>query len=291
MNELDFPFSLAGLYSDANTRRDDKEIAEGNEGNHHADDADDGSCANDHFVQIYEQSSVTVIDIQLNIRQFAFHTTNANRVWPSTFVLAEYVLPYLLEWNNKRILEIGAGTGVLSMWLLKHGLHHVHTSDYAPASPDEQDEIQENIQHNYALNGLPPAIHIPHTWGTPWRPATTTGSTVPSYDIVLGSDLLLYVNAYPALVTTLSFLIQICNPNATFIMAWNRKRLTNHCIQSFFTQMTESGFRYQHMGKGVFIFTSCELPATNISTTSTSSDVSFPDDERTPAVLLGNTSQ
>eukprot|EP00898_Chlorokybus_atmophyticus_P006831 jgi/Chlat1/7149/Chrsp57S06745 len=132
----------------------------------------------------------------LKIREFAFHPVNANLVWPGTPVFAEWLAqrPHLLR--GRRVIELGSGTGILAIFLRKHLQCDITTCDYDDA------EIEENITYNCGLNDVSPALpHIRHTWGAPFP-------CEPDWDIVIASDILLYVKQYLNLVKTLCVLLR-----------------------------------------------------------------------------------
>ncbi len=149
------------------------------------------------FANEAEESTVVLAGLPVRVRQRPFHPLNANAVWPGTLVLAEWVAANAAErLAGRRILELGAATGALAVFCVRaHGLD-VTTSDV------DDGEVEEAVAENFTLNGLPPPPHLPHTWGTP-LPAHVLAAP---FDVVLASDILLYVRAYPALVDTLEAL-------------------------------------------------------------------------------------
>lgn len=81
------------------------------------DDADE-KCVDgiDGYVNNYENQLVTINTIVLTIRQYSFHRTNANQVWPGTFVLADFISQrqdrYFCHGHDTcTVLELGAATG------------------------------------------------------------------------------------------------------------------------------------------------------------------------------------
>jgi hypothetical protein len=215
---VDAPFSIGGLFGS---------------------DGDD-----DDLEQNYEVSAVSFSALlpPLQIRQFAWHEANANRVWPGTFVLSNFLTmgdPELLarlQHAGTTCLELGAATGALSIhlssppWNIK-----IHTSDIA-----DDGTVEANILHNFQLNTHnKPRQHIAHTWGTPWSESCDrAGLTGTCFNFILASDILLYVSVYPALVQTL-LEVFASNPGAEFIMSWNRRMDVS---KQFFALMKEAGF-------------------------------------------------
>lgn len=101
--------------------------------------------------------------------------------------------------RGRRVLELGSGTGILTIALRARGFD-VTSSDY------DDPVIAANIAHNCRLNALADGPHVAHTWGAPFA----WPSGVRAYDVVLGSDLLLYAKSYAALVETLRQLLDRC---------------------------------------------------------------------------------
>lgn len=224
------------------------------------DDEDNNDEGAEPLTLCYEIQSVELVGRQLSVRQFDFHSHNANRVWPGTFNLADYLFRDSRNWGN--ILELGAATGLLSIRLAWSSIVYNSASNddavcNAIVTSDVQDdgEIASNIAFNFHLNQIAPPPHVPHTWGTGWMESVSeAGVVVPSIDTIVASDILLYVAAYPALVTTLSELM--VDDRTVFVMSWNRRMKES---TTFFDMMKEAGFHATHEGKCVYTFIRREL--------------------------------
>ena len=170
------------------------------------------SSDEDGFDNEAQEAVVTLAGVPLRVLERPFHPLNANAVWPGTYVLADWVAANAALLRGRRVLELGSATGALAMFCRTALGLDVTTSDV------DDDEVQAAIEANFQLNGLLPAPHLAHTWGTPLPPHEP-------FDAVLASDILLYVKAYPALVETLRAL---CGPSqgrtgAVFYMSWQRR--------------------------------------------------------------------
>ena len=101
-----------------------------------SDDETDGDGVDDehgHNHNLYEIQTVELVGNKIRIRQYDYHSHNANRVWPGSFPLSEYLLErrsttsttlatqertstkYVHQWG--RVLELGTATGLLAIRL------------------------------------------------------------------------------------------------------------------------------------------------------------------------------
>ena len=182
------PISLGGLFPDSSD-----------------EEGGGGGFCND-----AEESVVTLGGLSIRLRERPFHPLNANAVWPGAHALADWVRANAAErLAGRRILELGAATGALAIFLVRACGLDVTTSDV------DDGEVDEAIAENFRLNGAAPPPHLAHTWGAPLPP------DAPRFDVVLASDILLYVRAYPALVDTLEAL---CAPRAGVPVRRSRTR-------------------------------------------------------------------
>jgi len=78
----------------------------------------------------------------------------------------------------------------------------ITTSDY------DDEDIENNICHNCTVNNISAFPHIRHTWGEKFPRDSS------DWDLILASDILLYVKQYPNLIKTLCFLLQTWKPNS-----------------------------------------------------------------------------
>lgn len=209
------------------------------------------------FIQQYEISKMKIVNISINIRQFSWHRVNANYVWPGTNMLAEYIDQHADKYSNQLILELGSATGALAIYLYLNN-HSSRNFNVMTSDIDDNGEVQENISFNFHLNDLKPVNHIPFTWGNDWTETLNEYSKINSlsmdcfnFKYVIASDILLYVNSYPALVQTLVDMFR--NPTLQeFLMCWNR-RLSSSKL--FFDLMENAEFTCENHGKSIYTFT------------------------------------
>lgn len=228
-------FSASSLFGDASDKSSDEE-----------------TNAQENFVKRTHQFP----GMELVVREFSFHQLNANLLWPGTFAFSEWLVQHRSWVEGRCVLELGSGTGALAIFLKRFLQLDITTSDY-----DDQ-EIEDNIAYNCKINGIiPPLPHAKHTWGDAFPIAN------PNWDLVIASDILLYVKQYPKLIKTLSFLLRSYQPagNANtssqneqdglpypaFLMSW-RRRIGKDDESLFFKGCEDAGLEVQHLGSRVY---------------------------------------
>ncbi|XP_077223095.1 S-adenosyl-L-methionine-dependent methyltransferases superfamily protein [Tasmannia lanceolata] len=215
--------------------------------------------------QSYVERSHVFPGMDLLIREFSFHQLNANLLWPGTFAFAEWLVQNRHWLEGRRIIELGSGTGALAIFLqISFGVD-ITSSDF------NDEELEENIAHNCRINGRSVLPHIRHSWGE------TFPITDPDWDLIIASDILLYVKQYPNLIKTLSFLLKSYKPKEgsagpgsyhdeqtqtvsergvelpcpAFLMSW-RRRIGKEEEALFFTGCKEAGLSLEHLGSRVY---------------------------------------
>ncbi|KAK3369822.1 putative methyltransferase-domain-containing protein [Podospora didyma] len=167
--------------------------------------------------------------------------TTGFRTWEAALHLGQYLCakPALIE--NKRILELGTGTGYLTVLCAKHlGARHVVASDGS-------DEVIHNLSDSLFLNGLQGSDKVTPTelkWGHALigseEDAWNGGRTV---DVVLGADITYDARLVPALVATLQELVGLF-PEAVVLIAATERNKANF---EYLLQVCEScGFSVSH---------------------------------------------
>ncbi|KAG6548532.1 hypothetical protein Mapa_010020 [Marchantia paleacea] len=139
----------------------------------------------------------------LHVREFSFHQVNANLLWPGAVLFADWIVEHHKLLEGRKVLELGSGTGALAIFLTKKYGLDVTTSDY------DDVEIENNIKLNCQLNELSALPHIRHTWGEVFPEEN------PQWDLIIASDILLYVKQYANLIKTLSYLFRKYKPLET----------------------------------------------------------------------------
>ena len=172
---VEAPISLGGLFTGADSDED----------------------SNDGFRLEYSTQAISLCDISLQIRQYSWHMANANKVWPGTFSLANFLFAHKARYDGYPMLELGAATGALSIFLKKLS----PSFDITTSDINDEGDVEENVKYNFVHNGLDIVPHIPHTWGQEWPLSINDKETneeqcivdISSFRYIIASDILLYV--------------------------------------------------------------------------------------------------
>ncbi|KAJ5631760.1 uncharacterized protein N7484_011860 [Penicillium longicatenatum] len=170
--------------------------------------------------------------------------TTGNRTWEAALHLGSFLAsPAGQEIvQGKRVIELGAGTGFLSLLCARHlGVKGVVATDREPFLIDN---MRECVQLNSDAVGkaLPmyPAIW---DWGTPLIDTEEMGEIVeggqPRFDVALGADLTYDVDIIPLLLSTAKDLFENYNVKQFIIAATLRNETT---FQAFLTECNSFGF-------------------------------------------------
>ena len=119
-------------------------------------------------------------------------------LWPSAIALAHDLA--LRELAGKRVLELGAGTGLPGIVAASLGAHVVQT--------DRQALVMHVCRQNAERNGVTTIVHRLADW-TQWEDTA-------QYDVILGSDVLYTTALHPALMHI--FLANLA-PGGTLLIA------------------------------------------------------------------------
>jgi predicted nicotinamide N-methyase len=163
--------------------------------------------------------------------------TTGLRTWEAALHLGQYLCanPGLVE--NKRVLELGAGTAYLGILCAKYlGAEHVLVSDGS-------EYVLNNLPDSFFLNGLqgsdrisPLELRWGHALVGTEEQAWNGGRPV---DVVLGADITYDESAILSLVATLEELVDLLATVTIIIAATERNRKT---FQSFLDVCEKRGF-------------------------------------------------
>ncbi|KAI9043529.1 protein-lysine N-methyltransferase [Aspergillus affinis] len=152
--------------------------------------------------------------------------TTGFRTWEAALHLATYLSSTpagetLVQ--GKRVIELGAGTGMVSMFCAKYlRLRSVVATDREPALVENmrdcagRNHLKDTSQDGYEQASFSAAVW---EWGTPLDDVSGTsldegpvtngnGSATPKFDVALGADLIYDTDLIPLLISTLHDLFQ-----------------------------------------------------------------------------------
>ncbi|KAG8533692.1 uncharacterized protein KY384_001433 [Bacidia gigantensis] len=157
--------------------------------------------------------------------------TTGFRTWEAALHLGSFFCSQMGQdyVAGKSVLELGAGTGFLSMLCAKHlGVKHMLATDGSR-------EVVNDMRANVQLNFPSPEKELVNIAILQWGHALLGGpadvaSTKASLDLVIGADVTYDVESVPALVATLRDLFEMYNQAKVIISATVRNEDTLACF-------------------------------------------------------------
>jgi predicted nicotinamide N-methyase len=182
-----------------------------------------------------ETRSITLLESRFLL---ASAGTTGFRTWEACLHLGQYLLSQPDSIRGKRILELGAGTGYISILCSKYlGAARVIASDGS-------DDVLNHLPENFFLNDLQHQDNL-SVLDLKWGHALVGteeekwigGATV---DIVLGADITYDINCHAGLVATLLELFDL-HPHVCVIMAATERNSST--LDSFIKRCKSAGIR------------------------------------------------
>jgi predicted nicotinamide N-methyase len=131
--------------------------------------------------------------------------------WPSSLLLALYLISVAKEIKGRTILELGAGTALPSIVSGSLLAEKVFISDRA-----QEVDILDNIREIIQLNNLESVLQVlPFDWGNAFPH--------PEVDIILGADVFYSSEDFDKILFTV-YSIFALNPNAVFFTSYQMRR-------------------------------------------------------------------
>lgn len=181
------------------------------EGNHETRVGTNLGCGNK-TIQMYtvsfsDQSSARIKEL--------LDTTYGCYLWPSSLVLACYLVdnPHIVA--NNTILELGCGVALPGLICCTLGAAQVHLSDSAMFP-----QVLANIQDIIALNASPATL-VPLSWGK--FPIENAAVFNRGYDLIIGADLFFEPSYFEDLIATVSYLLNHSPRQAKFLTAYQER--------------------------------------------------------------------
>lgn len=150
--------------------------------------------------------------LSISIRE-VMHEGYGLYVWPSSIALAEYVWQNKGSYRGKKVLELGAGTGLPGVVAAKAGAL-VTLTDRADLV-----EVLDNMNQTCTLNAVKCTI-VGLTWGDFSTIVSAISEDKP--EIVLGADVLYDGKDFDDLFATVSYLLEQ-QPDSKFVTTYQRR--------------------------------------------------------------------
>ena len=150
--------------------------------------------------------------------------TTGHRTWEASLHMGQFLCLNESLVTGKNILELGAGTGYLSILCAKH-LQAAHA-----VASDGSDDVVTNLTNNFSLNHLQDSGRV-EAMQLEWGHALATGDDAiwdrrQPIDVVLGADITYDNRATRALVATLRELFALYPQVQVYISATERNAQT-----------------------------------------------------------------
>ncbi|XP_026163005.1 EEF1A lysine methyltransferase 3 [Mastacembelus armatus] len=185
------------------------------------------------FAETFAQDTVySLAGQELKIRQlFGAQLGVAAPVWEAGLHLCRYFGERPEELRGKRVIELGAGTGVVGILAARLGAA-VTLTDLPLALP----QLQTNVSANMPSSGWPssPPATLPLSWGEDHMKFPS------DWDLVLCADVIYLPETYPLLVETLTHLCK--NGAVVYLSSKMRKE---HRTPDFYEEHLPSRFNVE----------------------------------------------
>ncbi|PFH59376.1 hypothetical protein XA68_12461 [Ophiocordyceps unilateralis] len=143
--------------------------------------------------------------------------TTGFRTWEAALHLGQYLCLHPDIVANKRVLELGAGTGYVSILCAKLlSCAHVVASDGS-------DEVVSRLADNFALNQVEDSSHL-RAVRLRWGEDAQLGNCPP--DVVVGADVIYDLSAVPALMETIIRVLEVRAGIEAYISVTRRSERT-----------------------------------------------------------------
>ncbi|KAE8626717.1 hypothetical protein XENTR_v10006724 [Xenopus tropicalis] len=172
-----------------------------------------------------EESHYAFCGTELRITQhYGANLGVAAPVWDAALFLCGYFEEQKLDFKGKKVIELGAGTGIVGILVSLLG-GHVTLTDL----PHALSQIQKNVSANVSSNNPPQVCAL--SWGLDQEKFPQ------DYDFVLGADIVYLHDTYPLLIQTLQYL---CGPQTSIFLS--SKMRQEHGTMHFFQDILPQYF-------------------------------------------------
>ncbi|PHH52388.1 Protein-lysine N-methyltransferase EFM3 [Ceratocystis fimbriata CBS 114723] len=185
------------------------------------------------------EPTITLLESRSLISQAG---TTGLRTWEAALHLGNYLCNNDSDIRGQSVLELGAGTGYLSILAIKHlGAQRV-------IATDGSDEVINLLSDNFYLNGLQDNRDLVATallWGHSIpKPEETEWGRLSPIDTVIGADITYDQRVIPSLVATITEL-RVHFPDLKIIISATQRN--EETFQTFVGVCRNSGFNVEFM--------------------------------------------
>ncbi|KAF5378190.1 hypothetical protein D9615_007502 [Tricholomella constricta] len=188
---------------------------------------------------------------EIDIRLVGTHPLWGNYLWNAARAFASYLDEHLDIYQDKCVLELGAGGALPSIVAVKNGARKVVITDY----PDDDlvKNIELNVETNISILNRERVSIQGYIWGRPIDPllnALPKTHPEPSFDLIILSDLIFNHSQHDALLTTCEAALAPApsesqgtssSPSVLVFYSHHRPHLA-HRDMEFFQQARERGW-------------------------------------------------
>ncbi|CAM8909148.1 unnamed protein product [Rhodiola kirilowii] len=189
-----------------------------------------------------------VIDLKVETSTLSFQQDNGSMhvgtsVWPCSLVLVKFIErwhsttpntpnPYseILNFANKRAIELGTGCGVAGMGLYLLGMKDIVLTDITPVMP----ALKHNMKRNKQTLGK--NLKIAHLY---WENGQQIRSLNPPFDVVVAADVVYIEESARHLVKAMEELVK---DDGVVLLGYQIRSLEAHKL---FWELVEVGFRVE----------------------------------------------
>ncbi|CAL1281558.1 unnamed protein product [Larinioides sclopetarius] len=196
-----------------------------------------------HSYKIDEKCTVTLQENSC----FVAKSTTGLQTWEAAKYLSEWCIRNKSHFENKTILELGSGIGLLGIIILKF----CNPKKYIFS--DKSEEVLKLLSSNIKINFKNHVNTFVEQRQLMWADISDEEAEVISPDVILGTDIVFDIDTIGSLIQALNILM-IKKGTCTYIASTIRNPETNH---KFLEQLGTSGLSYQTLEshqKAIFIY-------------------------------------